>query len=675
MTRYILVCIDGHPKSHRLLAAGYRRAQETGLPLRLLFANPVDEALGSTSRQHARMRLLDKARASGAEVTFLERPDWMQAALEHLHAAFGAGDRIEHVFVGRHGDGDSLFWRRKGLAERVAAEFGTRAQVTVVPLEGGSGERSFWRRLDIGPLTWRTLFVPIVAVALAYALAELGRMLLPAIFYKINMHNVVLVFLLACVVVALRFGAISALIASFLSVGLINYAYVVPIRQFNIGTMADIISIVIFLLAAVVVSFLGGHVRANADRARRREQRTNALYEINKLTSEAENIHQLLEILNRELGTLLRMDVAFFLHKPTESDGDEADAGDVPVFAKYPDQINLPDVDIRALEKCWQTNMPTGLGTLRGIGAQWYFEPISTVDRRFGVFGVNVPLNARLDPGFSQLITALADHTAMVLERLDAIARMNESRFREEREKLRAMLLSSVSHDLKTPLASVIGSISVLRSLQQSGRLTDEHQDTLTETALDEAQRLDSFISNILSMTRLESGDIHFTQEQHDPMEPLGRVRKSLRTRLRGRKLNITNGANGVTVTMDGMMTTQVLQNVIDNAAKYSPKGTDIDVTLARDKDGFSYRVRDRGPGIPDDQLDRVFDKYERLNKQDSQVAGTGLGLAIAKTVMTKQGGDIRVHNHEEGGAEFVVWFPDVTSEKTGEPHEQSPPE
>ncbi|NVJ97899.1 MAG: DUF4118 domain-containing protein [Alphaproteobacteria bacterium] len=665
MTEHILVCIDGHPKSHLLVDAGFKKARETGLPWRLVFIEQGDEAVGCTERSKALLRLMDRAKARGASIIHQRAADSSRAILEYLKLCRKSAEKFSHIFVGQYRGGLSGILPRKTLAQKIANQFGLTSQVTIIPLEGKVGSIGFWDRFDLGQLTWRTIIAPLVAVSLAYLAAEAMLAMLPQILYKINTPNITLVFLLACVTVSLRFGVVAGLIASVASVGLINFAYIVPINKFNIGSTTDLISISIFLFAALVVAFLGGHVRAGAESAQRREQRTSALYEINKLTSEAQNKHQLMEILNRELSRLLHMEIAFFVCEAVR-DESELLKGDVPDFVSYPADVSLSETDKRALEKCWRSEMTTGFGTLKGIGAFWYFEPISTVNNHYGVLAVNVPLNVRLDPGFSQLVSALADHAATALERVDAVSQMQESRFNEEREKLRSMLLSSVSHDLKTPLASIIGSMSVMKSLKKADRLSDVHFDTLTETSLDEAQRLDSFITNILSMTKLESGDIQFKQDLFDPMEPLGQVRKTLRTRLRGRDLTIEDASDSVLVRMDGMMTGQVLQNLIDNAAKYSPAGKAIDVLLERMDEGFVYRVRDHGAGIPDDQLERIFDKYERLNKADSQVAGTGLGLAISRAIMKAQGGKIWAENHKGGGAVFNLYFPEVTSKETG---------
>lgn len=657
MSLDVLVCINGHPRSHMVLDAALRKLPETGAKWRVLYVQAPDETVGNARRHERTMRLLQRAEESGAEIVHLEVADSGAAKIDYIQACIDAGEDISHIFVGQVQENGLKMLFKRSTADRLARRFGHHAHVTIVPLEGAVAKPGFWSRVNLGVFTWEHVLAPVVAVAAAFLVAECVRAMLPMIMHRINMHNIALIFLLACVIVSLRYGLLSALVASALSFGVINYFYVVPIGQFNLSTLTDMINISIYLGAALIVSFMGGHVRASVENARLKERRSRALYDIHQLTTGADNKHQVLEILDREVHKLFGMDVAFFMPNSDAQNG-------AVTFTRYPLNTELDQKDLLALQKCWQQGQTAGFGALLGIGSSWRFEIMETGQGKYGVFGVHIPMRARLDPGFGQLMTSMADHVAATIERVELMNEMTDSRFREEREKLRSMLLSSVSHDLKTPLASIIGSISVLRSLRKAGRITEEQEDTLTETALDEAQRLDSFITNILSMTRIESGEIEFSTSEHDPMDSVRTVLKALRPRLKDRPVKVMGDTAGVRVMMDSMMTTQVLQNIIDNAAKYSPEGAAIDVTLEVSEGYFRYHVRDHGPGIPDDMLDRVFDKYERLNKTDSQVAGTGLGLAIAKSVMRAQDGDVTVANHPEGGAIFTLHFPYDGSER-----------
>ena len=256
-------------------------------------------------------------------------------------------------------------------------------------------------------------------------------------------------------------------------------------------------------------------------------------------------------------------------------------------------------------------------------------------------------------------IADIADQCALALDRINLIQQQNDGMIREEREKLRAMLLASISHDLKTPLSSVIGSLSALDSLSKQGILTPDQQNDLIQTSLSEAKRLDSFISNILSITKLESGAIQLKQNLADPLEAFNQARKMLAQPLKEKGLILTPCKDRKPVQMDQALTAQVLQNVLDNALKYDQSHDPIEVSLIYDSDHFYYCIRDHGPGISAENQHRIFDKYARLYKTDSQAAGTGLGLAICKAIMTLQQGDIRVQRPTSGqGSEFIIQLP-----------------
>ncbi|WP_286830452.1 MULTISPECIES: ATP-binding protein [Kordiimonas] len=661
----ILAFVDSHPKSYKVVAAAREKATKTGARWRLIYVDRIDESVGSDNRREALLSLLNKARREGASVLHLDSASGSQTELSYIRSCVNSGEAVSHIFMGQPATARGADLRRYWRTRRITKEFSHLASVTIIPLEGSIKPASLWSRFVHGPITWHTAVYPLVAVVAAYLAAEGIRALMPVIYFKINTHNVALLFLLACVMVAIRQGLLAAILASILSAATINYAYTVPFQKFYIGTVADVANITIFLASAVIIAFLGGHVRASLETTRRREERSRVLYEIHTLTAEASAREALLKVVARELKSLLGMKVVFFITKVRTSVL-EADA--IADFVQYPEKVDLDGPVKQGLEECWQAgDVGRAFRAVRHETSTWVFEPITTPNQKYGVLAVCIPLSWRLDSEFTQLISALADHTAQALERIEYATEMQESRFREEREKLRSMLLSSVSHDLKTPLASIIGSISVLKSLKKSDRLSDDQLETLAGTALEEAQRLDAFITNILSMTRIESGDVEFSCLLHDPAEPLDQALKSLRSRLQGRELRITRNYEGLHVEMDALMTAQVLQNVIDNAAKYSPNDSAIEIDLKRREDGFEYRVRDFGSGIPEDKQEKIFDKYERLNRTDQQVAGTGLGLAIAKVVMHRQGGVITAGNHKQGGAEFVLVFPTVVAVPKGQ--------
>ncbi|MET0155675.1 MAG: ATP-binding protein [Rickettsiales bacterium] len=650
----ILVCIDSHPKSPALLRAAAARANEVGQPGKwtALYVETKEHAtLDKESRDRLRA-YLSAAERMGAETLRIRHASLPQCLVELVAEREGGKRPFAQVIIGQTRQDGFLSDFRPSLAEKIAKKLRKcRKNVQILQLQGKRENATWGERAKNLDFSFRNMGFAVLSVLCACALSEILRAGMSAMEWRVNVHNVTAFFLIACIITALRFGLGPGLVSALLGFSAINYFYVAPLRGFNLDHSADSINLAVFLLAAVSLSFMGAYSRSNHKNLTRKERKAEAFYKIYRLTGAASDRNEALSVLHRELKQLLDVESVFFLPSALNPDVLEP---------AYPKESRLNETEYELMESAWKKETPHGMGTLHRPDCAWRFEPLISASGVLGVLGVKTKENFLPDMASVRLFSGLADQIANILERIELTKMMGESRMREEREKLRVMLLSSVSHDLKTPLASIIGSLSVYKRMRKSGRLTTETEEELTDTALEEAQRLDSFISNILDMTRIESGHIEFDLEWNDPAAPVEAVKRRLRTRLQRRELRVIPSKNAWEVKMDAMMTEQVLQNLIDNAVKYSPEGSEIDVSYGVDHDNehFYYRVRDRGNGIPEDKFEAVFDKYERLRQSDSKVAGTGLGLAICRAVMHKQGGDAVVRNHPEGGAIFTVFFP-----------------
>ncbi len=238
---------------------------------------------------------------------------------------------------------------------------------------------------------------------------------------------------------------------------------------------------------------------------------------------------------------------------------------------------------------------------------------------------------------------------------------LHAERSQKEREELRAALLASVTHDLKTPLASVIGSLSSIRHLPS---LNESARQELIVTAHEEAKRLDGFIHNILEMTKIEAGTIDVEKDWHYPAALVQRVTRRLQYFLQDRQVKVTVHDEDVQLYIDNHLIEQVIQNLIDNAAKYGAPGTAIEVDIWKKPDQGCIAVSNHGPGIPQDLKRKIFDKFYRTSKRDHAVAGTGLGLSICQAIMQMHGGSIDVSEAYPGddmpGTRFTLCFPDA---------------
>lgn len=649
-TQTILVFISAHPKTHVLIRSAANAAHENGLKWIAVYIETAKHA-HLDQESHARLlRYSSLVHRLGGEFHQVASKSILDGIVTYTEDFIETGNSVRNVIIGQSSEEGFFAELRASLAERAARELrNTETSVQIIPLTGQVYSPSWFERLRLRDIQLIEIGYAILSVALALLATKILQYFVSTTEWWINEHNVMAFFLIACVITALRFGLLPGLVSALLGFTAINYFYSAPLHNFGITNSADGISLSIFLLSAVIVSFMGAYSRASNKALMCKERRSQALYAILRVASNANSRNEALKILHEELSKLLETDIAFFMPEIMNPSG---------IDISYPSDIELGQEDRNALNLCWSQSRATGQGALHRFETEWRFEPMLTSNGEIGVLGIRIADDFLIDSSFGRLLTALADQSASILERIELTKLMSESLMREEREKLRAMLLSSVSHDLKTPLASIIGALSVYKRMRKSDRLNQAVADELTETALDEAQRLDSFISNILDMTRIESGEIEFDKSWVPAHEPVAAINKRLRQRLRFHTLQVKEPENQFEVEMDQMMTEQVLQNLIDNAAKYSPVNTVIQVSYGPNENGFSYHIRDQGNGIPEDKFEAIFDKYERLRLSDSQIAGTGLGLAICKASMEKQKGRIEVRNTSDSGAEFTIWFP-----------------
>lgn len=400
------------------------------------------------------------------------------------------------------------------------------------------------------------------------------------------------------------------------------------------------------LCVALLAAFKMRFFTQREPRFAQQDHRTQTLFNLYRLTSETYSRKQALDALQQELEKMLSAEVAFFFPPTPYSNQVESASS----------SVTLADVDRNALTHSWIYAKPTGIYASCDQTA-WRFEPMSTPSGKIGVLGVKPNRKTKPSEEINQLLADIALQTAMILQQFERKHSMEETRFSEERDNLRGMLMSSVSHDFKTPLAGIIGALSVYRSLGK--QLSEQKRDALIETAMDEAQRLDNFITNMLDMGRLESGGVQLRKEWHNPDHMIQSVLRRMQTRCRKHVVNVTPCMPNIEVAMDIAMTEQAIQNILDNACKYTQAGTRIDIRCRAENMGFLCEIHDFGAGIPEENLKSIFDKYTRLRKKDMQVAGTGLGLAIAKASMEAQGGWIAATNHPEGGALFTLCLPE----------------
>ena len=409
-------------------------------------------------------------------------------------------------------------------------------------------------------------------------------------------------------------------------------------------------ALIFFGFTAFVVSNLTAKVRAQAYTARNRASTTEALYVFSKKLAGIVSLDDLLWAAAYQIAHSLKTDVVIVLP--------DADGG-LRVKAGFPPEDDLDQAELGAAKWSFENNRPAGRGSDTLPGAKRLFLPLRTGSGAVGVIGLARGQRPEmlLTPDERRLLDALMDQSAVAIERVRLAGQINEARLAAETERLRAALLTSLSHDLKTPLASILGAVT---SLQQYRDILKEPQrDELVTTIEEEAERLSRFVSNLLDMTKIESGSIELERQPVDIDEVVGAALQRVASIVAHHHVEADLEANLPMLNLDVMLFEQVLVNLLDNAAKYAPPGSIITVRARRSFGSIVIDVLDEGPGIPEDRLERVFEKFHRVKQGDRQRAGTGLGLAICRGFIDALGGKIVAANRaDRSGAIFTITFP-----------------
>ncbi|MBV8401416.1 MAG: GAF domain-containing protein, partial [Acetobacteraceae bacterium] len=332
--------------------------------------------------------------------------------------------------------------------------------------------------------------------------------------------------------------------------------------------------------------------------------------------------------------------------------------GSLSVRAGFPPEDQLDDADFAAARWCWENNRAAGRGADTLPGAKRLFLPMQTGRGPVGVAGIDSdhpgPL---LTPEQDRLLKALSDQAALAIERVNLADDVDRARLAAETDRLRSALLTSISHDLRTPLASIMGSASSLVAGEQM--LDPSVKTELLQTIQEEAERLNRFIGNLLDMTRLESGPLKPRSSAADLSDIIGAALQRAGKILARHRVELDLEANLPALELDVVLFEHVLFNLLDNAAKYSPEGSLVTLTARREQNVVRLQVMDEGGGIPPGDLDRIFDKFYRAEGTDRRRAGTGLGLAICRGFIEAMGGTITASNRKDrSGAVFTIALP-----------------
>ncbi|MEI6559376.1 MAG: sensor histidine kinase KdpD, partial [Rhodospirillaceae bacterium] len=482
--------------------------------------------------------------------------------------------------------------------------------------------------------------------ALAMAVAALGSAFFGDIVLQLS--NLALIFMAAVLAAGVRGGLGPSLLVSLISFLAYAYFFKEPRYTLQIINSQDIFEFATFLAAAVVTGQYTASVRRQVMATKHSARRTANLYDFSRKIAGAAVIDDVLWAVVHHVASAIQGRALVLMRKDTG----------LEIVAGYPPEDQLDTVSAAAANWAWNHGKTAGRASGTLPGAEWLFLPLRTARGPVGVLGVAMAgPDKLLSPEQTRLLDALAGQAAVAIERTTLVSDIEQARLLTETERLRSALLSSISHDLRTPLVAITGSVTSLLSYWPT--FAPETREELLLTIQDEAERLNRFVQNLLDMTRLGSGALQPRLDWVDIQDIIGSALERLKKQIMSRPLDIQIDSGLPLLHLDFALIEQVMINVLDNACKYSPAGSRITIRVRVEGRRVLVSVIDQGPGIPGDERERVFDMFYRVKTTGQQTMGTGLGLAICRGIVEAHGGTVTASTNEQGhGTEITVGLP-----------------
>jgi two-component system sensor histidine kinase KdpD len=628
VTDRILVCIRPNPDSGRLVRAARRLATRLRAPwIAAWVASPGQPPLSAAERAHL-AAALELAEQLGAETATVSGASVPEAVLQLARER-----NVTQIVVGKPGRAG---WRglfRGSLVDAIVKQSG-ELDVFIV-----SGDHD-----PPAPPTWPTPRSRPPGYAKAVAVVAAASLVSWLLLGESDKLNLAMVYLLGVVFVATRYGRGPSVLAVVLSVAVFDFFFIPPHLTFAVSDTQYLVSFGVMLVVGLLVSTLAARVRDAAEFARQRERRTQALYALVRELAGPRQPREIAAVAARHVAELMRCDTVVLL-PAVAGPGLEPAGQQVPAFARDPRELAVA-------QWAFDHRQPAGADTDTLPAGAVLYEPLSTGEESLGVLAIRLePALRPLPPDQRELVRALARQIAGPLERARLAASADSARLAAESERLRSTLLSSVSHDLRTPLAAITGAASgLLVEPAPAAGLQRE----LASTVLDEAQRLNRLVGNLLDMTRLEAGTLEPKRDWHSLEELIGSAIARVEGYAPGRRFATEVAPELPLVPIDAVLVEQALVNLLENAVRHGGAAGAVRVEARLDGPQALVEVRDEGPGLPAGGEERVFDKFYRA----AAGPGAGLGLAIARAIVTAHGGRIWAETLKPRGAAFRFTLP-----------------
>ncbi|SDW67681.1 sensor histidine kinase [Thiocapsa roseopersicina] len=631
----ILVAVDGVGNNEEVVRLGRRLAERRRAPWSVVYV----EARDSDPERRARVeRVFHLAERLGAEVVTLRGQDPVEEILSYARAR-----NVTTLVMGRSRHRRLAGLLGRTLSQRLLRE-GGEFEITFVPSSIARARRREpgRRRLDAAG----DYLVAAGVIAASGAIAALLEPLLP-------LANLSLVFLAGVLWVAVRSTLGPALVTALVSAALYNFLFTEPRYTFLMHRTDELLTIVFFLLMGLAGGQLASRLRRQMIALRATNAQTQTLLDLGRRLTAAADLPSVRLETVRSLAEYLR--VRTVLLAPTDDSGAlrEAIGSDTHSSAT----AALDDKVRAAAQWAYDHRQPSGAQTETLSGLTWRFLPLAIEKETFGVIGLDFAGTPPVSSAQLAALDVLVSQAALAMARTRLADRLEQAKVAEETERLRSALLSSVSHDLRTPLASMIGAASSLRALD--GKISPADRAELLDAVLSEGERLNRYIQNLLDMTRLGHGTLRIERDWIGIDDLINAALRRLREPLQGLRVTRAIAPDLPLLYVHPALVEQALVNVIENAARFSPPGGEIRLTATRAGESLRLTISDQGPGIPEEDRRRVFDMFFTGSKGDRSKQGSGLGLAICSGMIGAHGGRIEALEGPGGrGATIAIALP-----------------
>ena len=624
----LLVGIDGDAYAEGLVRHAARVAERRHLPWSVVHVDT------GASRGEVQLGYLQSAQQLaerlGGEVVELRDERVARTLIEHAverraTLVLVGGGRVRRVwkFSMRRSIAEQLIKGGRGLEISV---LGQEPALAAVPVR------------TTATLDWRQYLLAALATLTATGVAlMLSRYL--------ALPNISLVFLAAVLVVAVRSSLGPALACAGLSFVLYDFLFIPPTFTFIVARQEDVLTLMFFLLMAVLAGNLASRQRRQLQALRQTQAQTTALLDLSRQLSAATDVQAVGAAAVRQLQLVANLEAVIATRG---KQGKWMFIGAEPLLA---------EPERGAAEWAFKHGQPAGKGTDTLPSGQWWWLPLSGDGQPLGLLGIR---QLGVDPAGLQkrrLIAALAQPLAQALGRATLAQELEAARLHGQTEELRSALLASVSHDLRTPLTAMRGSIDSLASLGHS--MSEADRQELLEATRDEAERLDRYIQNLLDMTRLGHGGLKLIRDWTTPADIIASALQRLHRVLADLRLEVLIPDDLPLLYVHPALVEQALVNVLENAARFSPPQGRLQIAVSTGAGTLRFIVSDEGPGVPEAERERIFDMFYTAARGDRGGPGTGLGLAICQGMIGAHGGRVLVADGLGGrGASVTLELP-----------------